>query len=34
MLWDTELLGQPGAPADIGDGRTAAIYIDPSGAAQ
>jgi len=30
-LWDTGLPGQPGAPADIGGGRTAVIYIDRSG---
>ena len=30
-LWDTGLPGQPGAPADAGDGRTAVIYIDRSG---
>ena len=30
-LWDTGLTGQPGAPADIGDGRVAVIHIDRTG---
>lgn len=30
-VWDTGLPGQPGAPADLGDGRIAAIAIDRSG---
>lgn len=30
-LWDTGLPGQPGAPADIGNGRVAVIYIDRTG---
>ena len=31
-LWDTGLVGQPGDPADIGDGRVAAIHIDRTSA--
>ena len=31
-IWDTGLTGQPGCPADLGDGRLAVIHIDRTGA--